>query len=212
LGTKMGSSSLIGPSTCPCVLNFPSLEANLRHLLCFSKPCPEKTSCEDHCKIPLRFHIQTSKKYQLNMFSKFGAKLALRKAGIPSNTFDFESKSSKPSDPTKQNELLPFANPFANVSVPKSWGSWATPTPPPVEIAIAPAVGTRAPSSLKLRLPTGDGRPAIVVFLRHCGCPCKSLFLLAQFEADSRSCRKDIPRSKTTRQQVPEHSVYRRIA
>jgi hypothetical protein len=108
------------------------------------------------------------------MFSKLGAKIALRKAGIPSNAFSYESKPSKPSDPNKQNELLPFANPLANLSVPKSWQSWATPVPPPVEVAATPVIGTRAPNSMKLRLPTGDGRPAIVVFLRHCGCPCMS--------------------------------------
>jgi hypothetical protein len=35
-------------------------------------------------------------------------------------------------------------------------------------------LGTRAPASNKLRLPALDGRPSVVVFLRHCGCPCTS--------------------------------------
>ena len=113
------------------------------------------------------------------MFSKLGAKIALRKAGIPSNTFNFESKPGKPRDPNQQNELLPFTNPLANLSVPKSWQSWATPTPPPIEVASAPVIGTRAPTSMKLRLPTGDGRPTVVVFMRHGGCPCRSLYPVA---------------------------------
>lgn len=109
------------------------------------------------------------------MFSKLTTKIALRKVGIPSNTFNasnFESKPSNPKDPNA-NELLPFANPFANLSVPKSWQSWTTPPPPPVEIAPAPVIGTRAPDSVKLRLPGMDGRPTIVVFLRNTGCVCE---------------------------------------
>jgi hypothetical protein len=51
--------------------------------------------------------------------------------------------------------------------------SWQTPPPPPVEVAATPILGTRAPTSSKLRLPIGDGRSTIVIFLRHCGCPCK---------------------------------------
>ncbi|CAM1502809.1 Fc.00g075850.m01.CDS01 [Cosmosporella sp. VM-42] len=45
--------------------------------------------------------------------------------------------------------------------------SWKSPEAR--EVAAAPAVGSRAPSSVQFHLP--DGRPAIVVFLRHCGCP-----------------------------------------
>ena len=110
------------------------------------------------------------------MFSKLTTKIALRKAGIPTNAFDasnFESKPSDPKDPKAQNELIPFANPFANLSVPKSWHSWATPPPPPVEVAASPVIGTRAPSSTRLRLPGQDGRATVIVFLRNTGCACK---------------------------------------
>lgn len=41
--------------------------------------------------------------------------------------------------------------------------------PPPREVAIVPQVGSPAPSSSTLRFPSG--RPTIVAFLRHCGCP-----------------------------------------
>lgn len=40
------------------------------------------------------------------------------------------------------------------------------------EVASALKPGDRAPSSANLPFPTG--KPTIVVFLRHCGCPCKS--------------------------------------
>jgi hypothetical protein len=111
----------------------------------------------------------------LKMFSKLTTKLALRKAGISSKDLsfpDYESKSGS-KDPNAQDS--PFANPFANLTLPKSLISWQTPPPPPVEVAATPILGTRAPTSSKLRLPIGDGRSTIVIFLRHCGCPCKLL-------------------------------------
>ncbi|KFA65437.1 hypothetical protein S40285_00414 [Stachybotrys chlorohalonatus IBT 40285] len=44
--------------------------------------------------------------------------------------------------------------------------------PPPKDVAPAPKLGSEAPTSSKL--PLADGRPTLVVFLRHCGCPCQS--------------------------------------
>ncbi|KAF4466748.1 thioredoxin-like fold [Fusarium albosuccineum] len=55
----------------------------------------------------------------------------------------------------------------ANTGFWKELESWKTPAAkevaPPVE------VGSKAPWSQELRLP--DGKPTLVVFLRHCGCP-----------------------------------------
>jgi len=47
--------------------------------------------------------------------------------------------------------------------------SWLTPSPVP--LSPLPTRGSHAPSSSQLVLPCGDHKPAIVVFLRHCGCP-----------------------------------------
>ncbi|KAF5019776.1 hypothetical protein F66182_8213 [Fusarium sp. NRRL 66182] len=59
------------------------------------------------------------------------------------------------------------ADAAANAGFWQELESWKTPAAkevaPPVE------VGSKAPWSQYLRLP--DGRPTIVVFLRHCGCP-----------------------------------------
>jgi len=52
----------------------------------------------------------------------------------------------------------------------KEFYSWLSPAY--VATAPRPQIGHQAPSSPQLSLPCGDGRPAIVVFLRHCGCPC----------------------------------------
>ncbi|CAG8975494.1 hypothetical protein HYALB_00004813 [Hymenoscyphus albidus] len=108
------------------------------------------------------------------MFAKLTTKIAMRKAGIPSNTFSMpETKSgSNSKDGGVGNAaLLPVNNPFANLSVPKSWQSWATPAPAPVEVAAPPVIGTKAPGNATLRVPGNDGRPSVVVFLRHAGCP-----------------------------------------
>ncbi|KAG9243554.1 hypothetical protein BJ878DRAFT_443122 [Calycina marina] len=107
------------------------------------------------------------------MFSKFTTKLALKQAGIPTNAFDtnqFQSKSTNSKDPKATNELIPFNNPFTNLSVPPSWKSWATPAPPPIGVAAAPLVGGFAPSSAKLPMPPPDRRPVLVCFLRNTGC------------------------------------------
>lgn len=52
-----------------------------------------------------------------------------------------------------------------------TWQSefWSWMSPRAVPTAATPAVGQKAPSS-----PALHGKPTIVSFLRHCGCPCKS--------------------------------------
>lgn len=47
------------------------------------------------------------------------------------------------------------------------WGSLKG-DPAPV-----PECGSKAPTSPKLPLPDPNGKPIIIAFLRHCGCPCK---------------------------------------
>ncbi|OWO98015.1 hypothetical protein B2J93_8240 [Marssonina coronariae] len=105
------------------------------------------------------------------MFAKLTTKIALRKAGIPSNALSIPNYPSNANNSKDGNAALPFANPFRDMQVPKALKSWQTPIPPPVEVASAPMAGTRAPSSGLFKLPSGDGRSTIVVFLRHTGCP-----------------------------------------
>lgn len=50
----------------------------------------------------------------------------------------------------------------------KEFESWKAPEAK--QVAPVPAVGSQAPSSTQLSLP--DGRLTLIVFLRHCGCPC----------------------------------------
>lgn len=44
-------------------------------------------------------------------------------------------------------------------------------SPESKSIANLPVVGGKAPSTDKLRVP--NGKDNLIVFLRHCGCPCK---------------------------------------
>ncbi|PVH86803.1 hypothetical protein DL98DRAFT_406626 [Cadophora sp. DSE1049] len=47
--------------------------------------------------------------------------------------------------------------------------SWAFPQS--VRTSPVPKVGTKAPSTSELSFPNSDGKPTIITFLRHCGCP-----------------------------------------
>jgi hypothetical protein len=44
----------------------------------------------------------------------------------------------------------------------------------------APEVGAKAPTSPKLQVPRSNGKPCVVSFLRHCGCPCKSSIMISK--------------------------------
>ena len=51
--------------------------------------------------------------------------------------------------------------------------SWLTPSK--VDTRPVPDVNSKAPSLPQIQFPRGDGKPVIVTFLRHCGCPCKTI-------------------------------------
>ncbi|KAF2755803.1 hypothetical protein EJ05DRAFT_478764 [Pseudovirgaria hyperparasitica] len=48
----------------------------------------------------------------------------------------------------------------------KSWLS-----PKRLIVSDTPEIGRPAPSTAKMKIPCEDGKPTVVVFLRHCGCP-----------------------------------------
>ncbi|KAB8296845.1 hypothetical protein EYC80_002256 [Monilinia laxa] len=47
--------------------------------------------------------------------------------------------------------------------------SWLSPSP--TDVQSPPEINSKAPSSSKLTFPNPNGKPAIITFLRHCGCP-----------------------------------------
>ncbi|KAJ5723207.1 hypothetical protein N7488_001242 [Penicillium malachiteum] len=67
------------------------------------------------------------------------------------------------------------------MGVSKELSSWISPSP--IEISEAPIIGEIAPSCPKLVLPAENKKPAIVAFLRYCGCPVAEASFLAMRKA-----------------------------
>lgn len=53
---------------------------------------------------------------------------------------------------------------------------WSWMSPAYIKTAETPTVGQKSPAVEKLSIPAHDGNPTIVTFLRHCGCPCMSIW------------------------------------
>lgn len=70
----------------------------------------------------------------------------------------------------KSTRLQVALNHVETMTFQQELSSWFSPTPantntPPE----APAIGSKAPDTAKLRV--GNGKPTVIAFLRHCGCP-----------------------------------------
>ncbi|KIW04224.1 uncharacterized protein PV09_04531 [Verruconis gallopava] len=63
--------------------------------------------------------------------------------------------------------------------------SWRA--PPKIPVATPPTIGSKAPSTPALPIPAVDGRPVVVTFLRHCGCPFAEATFLDLREAASKN-------------------------
>ncbi|KAH9865752.1 hypothetical protein J1614_009339 [Plenodomus biglobosus] len=120
------------------------------------------------------------------MFSKFGTKIALQRAGLGNitlpktdNLFGSGNTNSASTNGAEGGNGG-IANPFANVQwgMPKVLASWSTPAAPQSQLREPPIIGERAQSNSKLKFPAVDGRPCVVLFLRFTGCPfTEKLFL-----------------------------------
>jgi hypothetical protein len=75
----------------------------------------------------------------------------------------------------RQLKFSRFVDAFDAMSWQTELQSWMFPSALPTNEV--PKVGDKAPFSSKLSLPDAEGKPVIVTFLRHCGCPCMSLHL-----------------------------------
>lgn len=84
-------------------------------------------------------------------------------------------------------------------------------TPPAKQVAPVPKVGEPAPQHEKLKL--DQGKPTIIVFLRHCGCPCKLPALLKHLpmyqavlkQADPSTLPHALPQNKTEKKEEKNH-------
>ncbi|KJZ75835.1 hypothetical protein HIM_04659 [Hirsutella minnesotensis 3608] len=118
------------------------------------------------------------------MFSSLTTKIALKKAGLPSNTLDFTSSSSSSStrltkrrtdggvgpDLDDENAAAGWPGWMSFKSLPLTVHPWLSPPPPPVQVARVPQIGDSAPRDRDRKLQVGGGRRVLVVFLRCVGC------------------------------------------
>ncbi|KAM0222873.1 hypothetical protein ACHAPQ_008363 [Fusarium lateritium] len=112
------------------------------------------------------------------MLSSFTTKLALKKAGIPSDILDFSEKKREPNK-LRKNPPQPSDDNDADAG----WGSWMSIrslpltvqpwlTPPPAAAAVGrlPGIGDKAPLDKSQKLRLGGGKRVLLVFLRCVGC------------------------------------------
>ena len=130
------------------------------------------------------------------MLANFGTKIALKRVGLPSNTFDFSGLGNAfAGDPDRQPNKLrkdpPWMKPAAEESD-TSWSSWMPLTVQPwfassttsMPISHVPQVGDEAPKDQDKQLQLG-GRKTLVVFLRCVGCACMlDLYWITHGEVD----------------------------
>lgn len=115
------------------------------------------------------------------MFSSLTTKLALRKVGIKSDTFDF---AAAPPPSKNDKAAAADADEAAAAAWPPAWMSmkslpltaqaWLSPVPPPVPVAAeCPKIGDLAPLDRDRQLVFGGGKRIVVLFLRCVGCACE---------------------------------------
>ncbi|KAH6656903.1 hypothetical protein BKA67DRAFT_655206 [Truncatella angustata] len=111
------------------------------------------------------------------MLSSLSTKIALRKVGIKSNTFDFASPTPKASKTDGTQSGLNDDEPsgawpkwMSTRKLPLTAQAWLSPIPPPIPIAECPKIGDLAPLDRDRQLTFGGGRKMIVLFMRCVGC------------------------------------------
>lgn len=118
------------------------------------------------------------------MLSSFTTKLALRKVGIKSDTFNFSSPEPKASktkgaqsefDDLDEKAAGGWPAWMSTRKLPLTAQAWLSPVPPPVAVAECPKTGDLAPLDRDRQLTFGGGKKTVVLFMRCVGCACKSL-------------------------------------
>ncbi|KAK1590904.1 uncharacterized protein LY79DRAFT_195550 [Colletotrichum navitas] len=111
------------------------------------------------------------------MLSSLTTKIALKKVGLNSKSFDFsggssdtKGKSGPGNDDTVDDRQGSWPAWMSMKSLPITVAPWFTPPPPPVPVAEVPKIGDLAPLDRDRKLEFGRGRPVLVVFLRCVGC------------------------------------------
>ncbi|KIL88038.1 hypothetical protein FAVG1_08921 [Fusarium avenaceum] len=112
------------------------------------------------------------------MLSSFTTKLALKKAGIPSDILDFSEKKREPNklrknppQPSDENDADSGWGSWMSIrSLPLTVQPWLTPPPAAAAIGRLPGIGDKAPLDKSQKLRLGGGKRVLLVFLRCVGC------------------------------------------
>ncbi|KAK0733808.1 hypothetical protein B0T26DRAFT_632328 [Lasiosphaeria miniovina] len=115
------------------------------------------------------------------MFSKLATKVAMKKAGISSDSFNFSwpdlnagAKSVfgdvRNSVSGGDNDKSAWPSWMSARALPLTAQAWLTPPPPPIPVADPPKVGELTPLDRDRQLTFGGGNKVLVVFLRCVGC------------------------------------------
>ncbi|KAF3014294.1 hypothetical protein E8E14_012059 [Neopestalotiopsis sp. 37M] len=117
------------------------------------------------------------------MLSSLTTKLALRKVGIKSDTFDFASPAANKGGSSNSKSAFDDDDDDSNTTtggwpawastrkLPLTAQAWLSPVPPPVPVAAeCPKVGDLAPLDRDRQLSMGGGRRVVVLFMRCVGC------------------------------------------
>ncbi|ETS74095.1 hypothetical protein PFICI_13961 [Pestalotiopsis fici W106-1] len=111
------------------------------------------------------------------MLSSLTTKLALRKVGLKSDSFDFSSPAANKGSDSKSafdNDDSTAAGGWpawmSTRKLPLTAQAWLSPVPPPVPVADCPKVGDLAPLDRDRQLSMGGGRRVVVLFMRCVGC------------------------------------------
>ena len=123
------------------------------------------------------------------MLSSISTKIALKKIGLPTNTFDFSAleKTFASDDPSRQPNKLrkdpPWLKPppeetdsswagwLSAKALPLTVQPWLSPSPAAVPVGKTPQVGDKAPQDREGKLQL-HGRKTVIAFLRCAGCAC----------------------------------------
>lgn len=136
------------------------------------------------------------------MLANLSTKIALRKVGVKSDTFDFSSltepsrretnrlrKKGPPQGWDDDDDNAGWSSwvPSINMkSLPLAVTPWLSPKPAPVATGRVPSVGDAAPADRDAKLKLGRGRRALVVFMRCVGCACMFLLTHSPFSSSNR--------------------------
>lgn len=139
------------------------------------------------------------------MLSSLTTKLALRKVGIKSDTFDFSSPEPKASKTKGPQSAFDVGDDKESAGGWPSWMStrklpltaqaWLSPVPPPVAVAECPKAGDLAPLDRDRQLSFGGGRKVVVLFMRCVGCACEFLHRVVAWDLSTPRNKKLILRS-----------------